>query len=51
MRLLFSMLFYIMNSNLLHKLLQFFDKYPFIEKNFIQSVLFGLVFYFISINL
>ena len=49
--LLFSMLFYIMNSNLLHKLLQCFDKYPFIEKNFIQSILFGLVFYFISINL
>ena len=49
--LLFSMLFYIINSNLVHKLLQCFDKYPIIEKNFIQSILFGLVFYFISINL
>ena len=49
--LLFSMLFYIMNSNLLHKLLQCLDKYPLIDKNFIQSLLFGLVFYFISINL
>ena len=49
--LLFSMLFYIINSSLVHKLLQCFDKYPLIEKNFIQSILFGLVFYFISINL
>jgi len=49
--LLFSMLFYIMNSNLLHKMLQCLDKYPLVDKNFIQSILFGLVFYFISINL
>lgn len=49
--LLFSMLFYIINSNLLHKALQCLDKYPLIDKNFIQAVLFGLVFYFISINL
>ena len=49
--LLFSMLFYIMNSNLLHKLLQCLDKYPLIDKNFIQSLLFGLLFYFISVNL
>jgi len=49
--LLFSMLFYIINSGLVHKLLQCFDNYPIIEKNFIQSLLFGLVFYFISINL
>ena len=49
--LLFSMLFYIINSSLVHKLLQCFDKYPLIEKNFVQSILFGLVFYFISINL
>jgi hypothetical protein len=49
--LLFSMLFYIMNSNLLQKLLQCLDKYPLIDKNFIQAVLFGLAFYFISINL
>ena len=49
--LLFSMLFYIINSNLIHKLLQCLDKYPLIDKNFIQSILFGLTFYFISINL
>jgi hypothetical protein len=49
--LLFSMLFYIINSNLMYKLLQSLDKYPLIDKNFIQSVLFGLAFYFISINL
>jgi hypothetical protein len=49
--LLFAMLFYIINSNLLHKLLQCLDKYPLVDKNFIQSVLFGLSFYFISINL
>ena len=49
--LLFSMLFYIMNSNLLHKMLQCLDKYPLVDKNFIQSILFGLVFYFISVNL
>jgi hypothetical protein len=49
--LLFSMLFYIINSNLLNKVLQCLDKYPLIDKNFIQAVLFGLVFYFISINL
>ena len=49
--LLFSMLFYIINSNLIHKLLQCLDKYPLIDKNFIQSILFGLTFYFISVNL
>lgn len=49
--LLFSMLFYIINSNLINKLLQCLDKYPLVDKNFIQSVLFGLMFYFISINL
>jgi len=49
--LLFSMVFYIMNSNLVNKLLQCLDKYQFIEKNFIQSILFGLVFYMISVNL
>ena len=49
--LLFSMVFYIMNSSLLNKLLQFLDKYQFIEKNFVQAVLFGLVFYMISVNL
>ena len=49
--LLFAMLFYIINSNLVHKLLQVLNAYPLIDKNFIQSLLFGLVFYFISINL
>jgi hypothetical protein len=49
--LLFSMVFYIMNSNLTCKLLQFLDKYQYIDKNFIQSILFGLVFYLISVNL
>jgi len=49
--LLFSMVFYIMNSSLLNKLLQCLDKYQFIEKNFVQAVLFGLVFYMISVNL
>ena len=49
--LLFSMVFYIMNSSLVNKLLQCLDKYQFIEKNFVQSVLFGLVFYMISVNL
>jgi hypothetical protein len=49
--LLFSMVFYIMNSPLVIKLLQCLDKYQFIEKNFIQSILFGLVFYMISVNL
>ena len=49
--LLFSMVFYIKNSSLVNKLLQCLDKYQFIEKNFVQSVLFGLVFYMISVNL
>ena len=49
--LLFSMVFYIMNSSLVNKLLQCLDKYQFIEKNFVQSILFGLVFYMISVNL
>ena len=49
--LLFSMVFYIMNSNLINKLLQCLDKYQFIEKNFIQAILFGIVFYMISVNL
>ena len=49
--LLFSMVFYIMNSPLVKKLLQCLDKYQFIEKNFVQSILFGLVFYMISVNL
>ena len=49
--LLFSMLFYILNSNLMNKMLQIIEKYPFIEKNFIQAIIFGVVFYMISVNL
>ena len=49
--LLFSMVFYIINSNLMNKLLQCLDRFPYIDKNVIQSIVFGLVFYFISVNL
>ena len=49
--LLFSRVFYLMNSNLINKLLQCLDKYQFIEKNFVQAILFGIVFYMISVNL
>jgi hypothetical protein len=49
--LLFSMVFYIMNTPLVNKLLQCLDKYQFIERNFVQSIMFGLVYYMISINL
>ena len=49
--LLFSMVFYIMNTPLVNKLLQCLDKYQFIERNFVQAILFGLVYYMISINL
>jgi len=49
--LLFSMVFYIMNSSLVNKLLQCLDKYQFIEKNFVQAIIFGIVFYMISVNL
>ena len=48
---LFSMVFYIINSNLINKLLQCLDKYQFIEKNFVQAIIFGIVFYMISVNL
>ena len=49
--LLFSMVFYIINSNLMNKILQCLDRFPYIDKNVIQSIVFGLVFYFISVNL
>lgn len=49
--LLFGMVFYIINSSLMNKLLSCFDKYPWIEKNLIQAVIFSLIFYLISINL
>ena len=49
--LLFSMVFYIINSSLMNKFLHVLDKYPFIEKNFIQAIIFGIVFYMINVNL
>jgi hypothetical protein len=49
--LLFGMVFYIINSSLMNKLLSCLDKYPWIEKNVIQSIIFALVFYLISVNL
>ena len=49
--LLFAMVFYIINSNLVSKLLSCVEKFSFIEKNFVQAILFGLVYYLISINL
>jgi hypothetical protein len=49
--LLFGMVFYIINSNLMNKLLSCLDKYPWIEKNLIQSLIFALIFYIISVNL
>ena len=49
--LLFSMVFYIVNSNLMIKILECLDKYPIIEKNFIQAIIFGLLYYVITVNL
>jgi hypothetical protein len=49
--LLFSMVFYIINSNLVSKLLNCVERFSFIEKNFVQAVLFAAVYYLISINL
>ena len=49
--LLFGMVFYILNSKLINKLLSCLDGYPWIERNVIQAILFSLVFYFISVNL
>jgi hypothetical protein len=49
--LLFGMVFYIINSNLMNKLLSCLDKYPWIEKNLIQAILFAIIFYLISVNL
>lgn len=48
---LFGMVFYIINSDLMNKLLKCLDGIRFIEKNLIQSIIFALVFYLISINL
>ena len=49
--LLFGMVFYIMNSKLMNKLLSCLDGFPWIERNLVQAVLFGVVFYLISVNL
>ena len=49
--LLFSMVFYIVNSNLMIKILECLDKYPIIEKNFVQAIIFGILYYIITINL
>lgn len=49
--LLFGMVFYILNSKLMNKLLSCLDNFPWIERNLIQSIIFGLVFYIISVNL
>lgn len=49
--LLFGMVFYILNSKLINKLLSCLDNFPWIERNVVQAVLFGIVFYVISINL
>lgn len=49
--LLFSMVFYILNSKLINKLLSCLDGFPWIEKNLVQALLFGVVFYIISVNL
>ena len=49
--LLFGMVFYILNSKLVNKLLSCLDGFPWIERNLVQAVLFGVVFYMISVNL
>ena len=49
--LLFGMVFYIMNSKLMNKLLSCLDSYNWIERNLVQATLFSMVFYIISINL
>ncbi len=49
--LLFGMVFYILNSKLINKLLSCLDNYPWIEKNIIQAILFTFIFYIISVNI
>lgn len=49
--LLFGMVFYILNSKLINKLLNCLDGFPWIERNLVQAFLFGIVFYVISVNL
>lgn len=49
--LLFGMVFYILNSKLINKLLSCLDNYPWIERNLVQAILFAIVFYIISANL
>jgi hypothetical protein len=48
---LFGMVFYIINSDLMNKLLRCLDGIRFLEKNLIQSIIFTFIFYLISINL
>ena len=49
--LLFGMVFYILNSKLMNKLLSCLDSFSWIEKNLVQALIFGIVFYLISVNL
>jgi hypothetical protein len=49
--LLFGMVFYILNSKLMNKILSCLDAYPWIERNLVQAMIFGVVFYLISVNL
>lgn len=49
--LLFGMVFYILNSKLMNKLLNCLDGFPWIERNLVQAILFSIVFYLISVNL
>ena len=49
--LLFSMVFYVVNSKLMLKFLSCLNNYPWIEVNFVQSIIFALIFYIISVNL
>ena len=49
--LLFSMVFYIVNSKLMNKLLSCLDKYTWLERNLVQAVIFGIIFYIVSVNL
>lgn len=49
--LLFGMVFYILNSKLMNKLLSCLDGFPWIERNLVQAFLFAIVFYMISVNL
>ena len=49
--LLFSMVFYVVNSKLMLKFLSCLNNYPWIEVNLVQSIIFAIIFYIISVNL